>query len=212
MLTDAELTILGLIAECPCQGDEIHLVVESRGLRDWLPVGSASLRYILSKLERQQMLICEERVYVITEAGRGVLQTAVADLLRRPAALGSGFELGLANLNVLKPYQVYQALEQHQNDLQKQLEAVEKLWANREDEAADERRALYTHSLTVMRSELDWLASFLADWQQRYPAVEREAGETNSGEPHDMPTQGHSHTPPIPAKQLQVVRPKRSEE
>jgi len=212
MLTDAELTILGLIAECPCQGDEIHSVVEARGLRNWLTVGSASLRYILSKLERQKMLVCEDRVYRITEAGQGVLQTAVADLLGRPPGLGVGFELGLANLNVLKPYQVYQALAQRQNDLIQQLEAVEKLWAAHLDGATDERRALYTHSLSLIRSEVDWLKTFLADWRQRYPAVEREASENTSSEPHALPTQIHPHTPPIPAKRLQVVKRKPPEE
>src|SRR5687767_13821577 len=113
-LTEAELTILGLVAEGMRDVQEIKGVIDERELRDWLNVGTASVDYILNKLERQGLLMSHTirgadgarlMAYQISEAGRGVLQTAITDLLQHPRSLGTGFELGLANLNVLKPGQ-----------------------------------------------------------------------------------------------------------
>src|SRR5262250_2047263 len=98
MMTDAELTLLSLVAESPRYGYEIQQVIDERGLREWLTIGFSSLYYILNKLERQNMLVGQlqpdgrgpaRKVYSITEAGRGILQTAVSDLLRQPRSLGS---------------------------------------------------------------------------------------------------------------------------
>ena len=83
--------------------------------------------------------------YKITEAGYGILQTAIADLLSQPRALGSGFELGLINLHIMKPKQVYQVLRQHRDDLIRQLDAVEQSWerhqANDSQDTAEQIQA-----------------------------------------------------------------------
>src|SRR3990172_9418645 len=172
-MTDAELTILSLVAEGPRYGYEIQQLIDQRGLREWLTIGFSSIYYILNKLERQNMLTSTLRadgrgparkVYEITEAGRGVLQTAIADLLRHPRALGSGFELGLVNLNALKTQHAYKVLTYHRDDLQHRLEAVEKSWDRHQQEddpnMADHIRALFTHSVALMAAELDWLNTF----------------------------------------------------
>src|SRR5262245_37149179 len=175
-MTDAELTILSLVAEGPRYGYEIQQIIDERGLREWLTIGFSSIYYILNKLERQEMLASQLRaegpgparkVYEITEAGRGVLQTAIADLLRQPRSLGTGFELGLANLTALKPHQVYKVLDHHRIDLQQRLEAVTKAWERHQKEDAplvsDHIRALYTHSISLMNAELNWLTEFIGD-------------------------------------------------
>ena len=83
MMTDAELTILSLIAESPRYGYEIQQLIDERGLREWLTIGFSSVYYILNKLENQKMLTGKFRqeargparkIYEITEAGRGILQ------------------------------------------------------------------------------------------------------------------------------------------
>ncbi|MDL1882414.1 PadR family transcriptional regulator [Anaerolineae bacterium CFX8] len=194
MMNDAELTILSLVAEGPRYGYEIQELIDERGLREWLTIGFSSIYYILNKLERQNMLTGQYRaegrgparkLYTITEAGRGILQTAVADLLRQPRALGSGFELGLANLRALKPRQVYQVLHHHLIDLRHNLESVEKAWQRHEQEGtsnAEHILALYTHSLAIMRAEETWLVGFLDDWKTRYPGVEQDSPKNNEDE------------------------------
>jgi hypothetical protein len=147
-------------------------------------------------------------VYEITEAGQGILQTAVADLLRQPRSLGSGFELGLANLRALKPRQVYQVLEHHRSDLQYNLEAVEKAWQRHQQEGTangDHIQALYTHSIALMRAELGWLETFLDDWKTRYPGVESEPpAETD---PNSAETRINPRTRPSdPVKMIQRLK------
>lgn len=191
MLSDVELTILSLVAEGSRYGEEIEQLIDLRGLREWLPVGSASVYYILSRLEQQELLTGMHRpgddgasapsagariVYQITDAGRGVVQTAVADLLSHPRTLGEGFALGLANLGILKPPHVYQMLVQHRDDLTHQLQSTEAHWARRQSEEAPSQgtQALYSHGIAMMRAELDWLSNFIDEWRVRHPMVERD--------------------------------------
>lgn len=182
-MTDAELTLLSLLAEGPRYGYELQQLVDERGLREWLTIGFSSIYYILNKLEHQNMVKSALRldgrgparkVYELTDAGRGVLQTAISNLLREPRVPGSGFELGLANLHVLKPSQVYRVLMYHRDDLRVQLEHVSLGWSRYQDthQVMDANiHALYTHSIAMMQSEIAWLDDFLAQWQIRYPAV-----------------------------------------
>lgn len=202
MMNETELTILSLVAEGPRYGYEIQRVIEERGLREWLAIGFSSVDYILNKLEEQGLLTSQLRpggvgparkVYTVTDGGRGVLQTAILERLRQPRGLGTGMELGLANLNAVIPRQVFTALSQHERDLTRQLEAVEKTWQRHQQEDAtvqDHIRALYTHGIAVMQAELHWLRDFLADWQVRYPAVNSDSGD------NEQVTAVHRYTEP----------------
>ncbi len=224
-MTDAELTILSLVAEGARYGHEIQQLIDERGLREWLTIGFSSVFYILNKLEQQNLVVSEVRsagrtpgrkVYQVTEAGRGVLQTAVSDLLRQPRSLGAGFELGLANLSVLKPRHVYKVLRDHQQELRQRLAAVERSWQHHQDEdgvVADHIRALYTHSIAIMQSEQQWLEAFINDWVERYPAVTDTPTEPKPIEGVEQAnrakTQLHHHTSPDAAKLIQKLhRPK----
>ena len=109
----------------------------------------------------------------------GFCKTAIVNLLRQPRSLGSGFELGLANLHALKPVQVYRVLRHHRDDLKKQLELVEHSWQRHQTEdspgAAEHIHALYTHSIAMMQAELQWMEAFVESWRERYPAVEKDS-------------------------------------
>jgi DNA-binding PadR family transcriptional regulator len=225
-MTEAELTILSLVAEGPRYGYEIQQIIDDRGLREWLAIGFSSIYYVLNKLENQKMLTSQLRaegrgparkIYQITEAGRGVLQTAVSDLLRQPRSLGSGFELGLANMTTLKPEQVYKVLTYHHDDLKRQLDLVEKSWQRHQDGddpvVADHIRALYTHSIAIMRAEQEWLSEFIEDWSNRYPAVKSiDPDKLKEDDPHIAETVVHRHTTPDPAKMIQRLRRPKSKE
>jgi DNA-binding PadR family transcriptional regulator len=219
-MNEAELTLLSLLAEAPRYGHELQTLIDDRGLREWVMIGFSSIFYLLNKLEKNGLIASEARSdqtgmprkhYSLTEAGRGVLQTAVADLLRQPHALGSGFELGLANLNVLKPVQVYRVLNHHRSDLRQRLSAIEKSYQRYHDEAndgVDPVDALYTHSLAIMQAELTWLETFLTDWLQRYPDVDKAATESDSAakNSHSAVTISARRTTPDAAKLIQKLR------
>jgi len=218
-MTDAELTILSLVAEATRYGHEIQQIIDERGLREWVTIGFSSVYYILNKLENQRLISSELRAggrgpnrkqYSITDAGRGVLQTAISDLLRQPRSLGTGFELGLANITALKPRQVYTALKHHRNDLARQLQMVEQSWQRHQqgEDVPAHIHALYTHSLAMMRAELEWLTSFVESWQARYPAVDQAqaSDETPAVTAHNNVTQIHRRATPDPDKMLQKLR------
>ena len=80
MKTNAEITILSLIAESSRHGYEIEQVIEQRGMRDWTEVGFSSIYYLLKKLERDRLIEGRlekppgrgpaRKVYHITQEGR----------------------------------------------------------------------------------------------------------------------------------------------
>jgi DNA-binding PadR family transcriptional regulator len=218
-LSDVELTILSLVAEGPRFGSELEQLIELRGLREWLIVGSASIYYVLGRLEQQELLTSSPQngkpdqartVYQITDAGRGVAQTAIADLLCQTRPLGQGFSLGLANCGILKPTQVYNSLIQHRDRLTHQMHSAEKVWERRQREEmpTDGTEALYTHGLAVMRAELEWLMHFIEDWRVRHPSIERD--DTHSTDEH---AQTLVHRPTVKADQggqlQKIKRPKK---
>lgn len=223
-MTDAELTILSILAEGARYGHEVQHIIHERGLRSWIAVGFSSVYYILSKLERQQLVHVEMRpdgqgparkLYRLSDAGRGILQTAVVDLIRQPVGLGTGFEIGLANLHVLNPRQVYQALAAHRDALKYQLVAVERAWEGVQSENGDAQEnniyALYTHSISRMQAEVAWIDSFLKSWLQRYPDAKEMLSPQQypSDDPHKAPTIINRRPTPDPAKMLKrLKRPK----
>src|SRR5206468_3747026 len=92
------------------------------GLRKWTAIGYSSMAYVLDKLVRQGLVNlisqnAERRVFEISPAGIGVLQTAVSDLLSTVHSYDKTFELGLANLHILRPSQVRDALLSREQDL-----------------------------------------------------------------------------------------------
>src|SRR5437016_5054281 len=114
-MTDAELAILSLLAEGPSYDHDLNTIIEQRGLRRWTAIGYSSMYYVLDKLEKQGLIdmIADthgHRKFQISPAGTGVLQTAVVDLLGTPHSHERSFELGLANLHILKSSQIRTAL------------------------------------------------------------------------------------------------------
>jgi DNA-binding PadR family transcriptional regulator len=223
MLSDIELTILSLVAEGARYGAEIEQVIEQRGLREWLTVGSASVYYILGRLEQQELLTSSQptlvhgvnggtdparTIYQITDAGRGVAQTAVADLLCQPRAISEGFAVGLANSSVLKPGQVYYTLVHHRDRLTQQLHAAE-AHQNEEHAAQPEgAQALFSYSIAIMRAELDWLSGFLEDWRARHPVIDEEdkAVVTGAGDDSARTLLHHATASSDRGKQLQQMK------
>jgi DNA-binding PadR family transcriptional regulator len=172
-MTDAELAILSLLSEGPSYDHDLNTVIEDRGLRKWTAIGHSSMYYILDKLEHQGLIekISEEqghRKFRISAAGIGVLQTAVADLLSTPHAYDKSFELGLANLHVLKPSQIRTALLSRRQDMAIKLG---RLREEREDaNGIFQIDALFDHHIYMLEAEITWLDEFTAAWEAQAPA------------------------------------------
>jgi len=180
-MTDAELAILSLVAEAPRHGYEIQQAIEARGMRQWTAIGFSSVYYLLNKLERQGLLESRlmhsergpaRKVYRITQAGHGVLQTALMDLLSVPRDLGMSLALGLANITVLRPEQARNALDSYEAGLQARITDLSERRAHQIAEHPDSPLhilAVFDHALTLSQAELNWLRGFRAAWEEHAP-------------------------------------------
>lgn len=182
-MTDAELAILSLVAEGPQHGYQIQQAIEARGVRDWAAIGFSSVYYLLNKLENEGLLESKltpsergpaRKVYALTKGGRGVLQTAIADLLSTPHECGSGFLLALANLHLLRPEQVRHALDTYESKLRARiadLNARRAEIALRQPEPPLSALALVDYTMRLALAEVDWLQEFRQAWEAQAPST-----------------------------------------
>lgn len=181
-MTDADLAVLSILAEGPIAGRELEAEIARRGLRAWTDIGVASLAYLLQKLEQQGLAESTgssaqpmQRRYRLTPAGLGVLKTAVAELLSTPRETYGAFELGLANLAVLRPSQVRALFAAYHDALMARLAQAR----GRRQEIAQAQDApfqidaLFSHRVALLEAELAWLRDMIARWETQAPPDER---------------------------------------
>ncbi len=192
-MTDAELAILSIVAEGPVYGYDIQTIITQRGLRAWTNIGVSSMYYVLEKLERQGLIESQgaqhiegpaRRRYRITPAGFGVLQTAVADLLSTPREYASSFELGLANLYVLRSPQIRSAFITYRQELVSRLAQIRERVRQLHKEATPFYvTAMFSHNVAMLEAELNWVTSFIDEWEAQAPPDQEPVAE----EPHEIP-------------------------
>ncbi len=221
-MTDAELAILGLLAEGPQHGYQIQRAIELRGVREWTTIGFSSVYYILNKLERDGLLESRlapsrrgpvRKVYAITQAGQGVLQTALVDLLSTPHDRRSGFILGLANMHLLRPEQVRRALDAYESQLRTRLAELNQSRAA-QAESPLPIRAIYDYRLQMTLAELEWLREFRQAWEMQAPPSPPPGGPFRTPVVNLHPTEpaGHTDTLPRPAEAEQEAPPGEEDE
>jgi len=103
-VTDAELAVLGLLAEQPRHGYDIDRTIEHRGMREWTAIGFSSIYYLLDKLTKRGLVravadgastrraVCE-----LTDQGRDVVCAESLDALDTLAPVHARVLLGIAN-------------------------------------------------------------------------------------------------------------------
>jgi DNA-binding PadR family transcriptional regulator len=170
-LTNAELVILGLIAETDRYGYDIERCLEERGMRNWTEIGFSSIYYILNKLEvagwLQSRRVNDEtkptrKVYQLNETGGEVYRKAVLVRLSSPRPHTADFDLALANMTALQPEEILHALTTRRKALQASLGEVKDKW-QRDGQGAlpFHVEALFDHSVSMVQSELSWLDAFI---------------------------------------------------
>ncbi|HLA45178.1 MAG TPA: PadR family transcriptional regulator, partial [Aggregatilineales bacterium] len=176
-MTDAELAILTIIAEKPIAGCDVQEVITERNVRMWTLIGVESLYYLIQKLEQQGLIVNIDehppddhklRMYRVTSAGIGVLQTAITDLLSSPHLLPRGLEIGLANLPVLNPAQAHHALKGYRDALQSRYEG-----SRRQHEVLSEHGSpfhilsMFEHHLALIEAEISWFDEWFTRWKSQ---------------------------------------------
>lgn len=169
-LTNAEFSILSLIAEQPRHGYQIEQVIERRGMRQWTQVGFSSIYYLLAKLERKGLAAVtaevqdgrgpKRKVYGPTSEGERVLQQAIQAALSQPQPCFPPILLGLAMLPRLDKPLVLAALHNYRDELIAQRQTMRQNKSN-EPNLPYFVEAMFDYSEALMDAELSWLDGFI---------------------------------------------------
>jgi DNA-binding PadR family transcriptional regulator len=170
MFSDLELIILTVLSESNQTLAGIEDALANRGVRDWLVYSRSSVVDVLKRLIGQGFVSVSparaQSVFTLTEAGHGVLQTALVELLHFPSLM-NGFALAISGLRALRPAQVYQTLKARRAALNAQTDALLRSLTDRS--RSEEEAAMLSYLLEITRAENEWLDDFLKGWAKRFP-------------------------------------------
>lgn len=169
-LTNAEFSILSLVAEQPRHGYQIEQIIEARGMRQWTQVGFSSIYYLLRKLQDKGLLeVTAEvqdgrgparKVYGLTAEGDQALQLAIEAALSQPQPCYPPFLLGLAALPRLESGAVLEALTEYRSQLLAQRQAMRHNQSLQPD-LPYFVQAMFDYSEALIQAELDWFDEFI---------------------------------------------------
>jgi len=173
-LTDAELLLLGLVAEMPRHGYELDQIIETRGMREWTQIGFSSIYFVLGKLEKAGLVGAEvptgakaRKAFCITASGREVLceQTIAALAAYRPTF--SSLLLGMVHWPVLSRDVALNALETRLSSVVAELERLERVRRQRQP-TPDHVESLFDFSAGQLNAERSWINTTL-DYMRSKP-------------------------------------------
>jgi DNA-binding PadR family transcriptional regulator len=170
-LTDAELTLLGLLVEQPRHGYELEEVITARGMREWTEIGFSSIYYLLAKL-RERGLIEESgpprggrgkarKVYAPTQAGRRACAQAAESAIAEFRPVFPPILVGLANQPLIPTARLRAALDRRAMALDQRELAVREA-AEAAADAPDFVRAIFDYSRGQLAAERAWLSRYRA--------------------------------------------------
>ncbi|MCD4753095.1 MAG: PadR family transcriptional regulator [Anaerolineaceae bacterium] len=175
-MTNAELAILSLVAECPRHGYEIEQIIEARGMREWTEIGFSSIYYLLKKLEKaglvKSQLIptqgrgSERRVYQVTTEGRAAFSEATLEALSHPTQSYPSILLGIANLPIVSREQTLGALRLYRDEVAEHLEHVAAR-AETQRPLPDHVEWLFDYSLRMLEAEKSWVEQIIQEMEAK---------------------------------------------
>jgi DNA-binding PadR family transcriptional regulator len=167
-MTDAQLLVLGLVAEMPRHGYELEQVIEQRGMREWTQIGFSSIYFVLGKLEKLGLVAAEEpagakarKVFWVTDAGRATLAEQSLAALRTVQPSYGSLLLGLAHWPVLKRDEAVGALKERGVAVAAELRRLGDVQVTQQP-LPDFVEALFDYALGQLRAEAEWVAQTLA--------------------------------------------------
>jgi DNA-binding PadR family transcriptional regulator len=170
-LTDAELLLLGLVAEMPRHGYEIDQVIEQRGMREWTQIGFSSIYFVLGRLLKLGLVTGRKpaknasakarKVYAITAAGRRALTAQTTAALRHVQPVYSPVLLGMINWPALEREPALEALQARSTAIEAELTRLGAIQVEQQP-LPDFVEALFEYSVGQLRAEATWVTNTLA--------------------------------------------------
>jgi len=178
-MTNAELAVLGLVAEQPRHGYEIEQVIEERGMRRWTEIGFSSIYFLLKKLELDGFIEGRlektergpaRKVYHATKTGQEAFHAAIIEVLSMPQPSPHPLILGLANMPAVSSEEALTALSQYSEHLKEKTEMLRTALDNKQHSHPYFVNAMFELGLAVMQAELEWVEKFTRQIQEQSQA------------------------------------------
>ncbi|NMM92250.1 hypothetical protein B2J88_49805, partial [Rhodococcus sp. SRB_17] len=168
-LTDAELTLLGLLLECPRHGYELDRTIEERGIREWTSLGFSSIYYLLDKLARKGLIeptsSAEPRsrrtTYRLTTEGNAQATSQTLDAIDTLSPIRVRALIGIANSPDLGVPQVTDRLRSRITRLRTQLDLLHTR-SHEQSPLPDQAVALFSYSEAMILADIHWTEELLA--------------------------------------------------
>jgi DNA-binding PadR family transcriptional regulator len=176
-LTNAELLVLGLVAEMPRHGYELEHVIEQRAMREWSPIGFSSIYYVLGKLETLALVAADKpaaskakKVFRVTNAGRATLAEQSLAALATVRPNYASVLLGMAHWPALERDAALSALEARGVAVDAEIERLAAIQVAQQP-LPDFIEALFDYALGQLRAEKKWVTHTL-DYMTHKPWLE----------------------------------------
>lgn len=173
-VTDAQLLLLGLVAEMPRHGYELEQVIEQRGMREWTQIGFSSIYFVLGKLEKAGLVAAKKpdgakarKVFNATGKGYEVLASQSLAALTQLSPNHSSVLLGIAHWPFLEREKAVAALRARGEAIGKELARLENIQFGQQP-LPDFVEALFDYSLSQLQAEADWVKR-TADYMEIKP-------------------------------------------
>ncbi|MDP3405173.1 MAG: PadR family transcriptional regulator [Brevundimonas sp.] len=167
-ITDAELLLLGLVAEMPRHGYEIEQTIEARGMREWTQIGFSSIYFVLGRLEKLGLAVAEvpagakaRKTYSATALGHEVLLEQAAAALGAYRPTGSSLLPGMVHWPALSRSAALDALEARLSSVGAERDRLESLRRRRQP-MPDYIEVLFDFLAGQLKAEHTWIETTLA--------------------------------------------------
>jgi DNA-binding PadR family transcriptional regulator len=173
-LSNAEISILSLIAEKPRHGYELEQVIEERGMRNWTEVAFSSIYFLLNDLVKKELAKSSlqpaagrgpaKKVFNATPKGHLALHEGIFQSIAVAEHDNQRFLLGLSCLPLLTDAEVEDAFNQRIAFLNGKVAEFSTHPAMTQPNFPLHVRAMFEYSLTLIQSELNWSQDFLKSY------------------------------------------------
>ncbi len=176
-LTDAELLLLGLVAEMPRHGYQLDKEIELRGMREWTQIGFSSIYFVLGKLEKAGLVSAKKpagakarKTFKVTAAGRRTLIAKTLTALGSHRPTYSSVLLGMIHWPVLEREEALDAMMARGEAVDAELSRVADIQADTQP-LPDFVDALFDFSIGQLKAEAEWIERTL-DYMDTKPWLE----------------------------------------
>jgi DNA-binding PadR family transcriptional regulator len=170
-VSNAEMALLGLLAEGAKHPYQIEKDVQLRDMRAWTDLSMSSIYKVLHKLERRRWVEARaarspenrrRRVFQLTASGGAALREAVRRALATHAVARNPFDLAIYNSNVLSADETRASLAEYGRKLDQALECYRALRQFLQKEGCPAaRQALARRAVAMLEGEKKWLKAYL---------------------------------------------------